>query len=127
MFLFGLFYTTKDFHKLLVQKSYDEYNVCYNKYAKKYSNEFGVTYTFNEIEKFGYENIIEWRKDHENLEELEKILINNILCFCKNYPDEPVNKSRWIKEYKEFPYRLEQNLKSVMLDINGEINCFTII
>ena len=56
-----------------------------------------------------------------------KILINNILCFCKNYPDEPVNKSRWIKEYKEFPYRLEQNLKSVMLDINGEINCFTII
>jgi hypothetical protein len=127
MFLLSLLYTTKDFHKLLVQKSYDEYDFCYNKYAKKYSNEFGVTYTFNEIEKMGNENIIEWRNDHENLEELEKILINNILCFCKNYPDEPVNKSRYIKEYKEFPYRLEQNLKSVMLDINGEINCFTII
>ena len=127
MFLLDLFYTTKDLHKLLLRKSYADYNGIMNKYRRKYPIE-GLYYDSKDIEKMSNERKIEWEEHKINVDNAEYILIQNLLCFCKIYPNELVSKSRWIKEYKDFPYRLEQNLMSVMIDLNrGEINCFTII
>ena len=127
MFLVNLFYTTKDLHKSLLRKSYADYNEIMNQYRRKYPIK-GLYYSTEDIEKMSNERKIEWEEHKYNVNESEDILIQNLLCFCKNYPDELVSKSRWINEYKEFPYRLEQNIMCVMLDLdNREINCFTII
>jgi hypothetical protein len=49
---------------------------------------------------------------------MRKILISNIYSFCKNYPNENMCQCSFIKTYKEYPYRLHQNLPNVinMLD-----------
>jgi hypothetical protein len=109
MFLFGGFYTAKDIHKLLLRKLYSDYNEIMNKYRKKYPIK-GLYYSTDDIEKFSEERKTEWDEHRINVNNAEYILILNLLCFCENYPDELVSKSRWIVEYKDFPYRLEENV-----------------
>ena len=53
------------------------------------------------------------------MDSCRKILTNNIMNYCENYPDEKVSKSKLVKEYKEFPFRTIQNIESVLSDLDN--------
>jgi hypothetical protein len=40
--------------------------------------------------------------------------VANVEAFCIAYPDEPICKNCFIRDYPEYPYRLEQNMQSVV-------------
>lgn len=40
-----------------------------------------------------------------------------LLIYCKKYPTDKISKNRFIIEYHEFTYRLEQNISTVILDL----------
>ena len=96
MFFIKLFCDTQEINKLLIRESYDDYIKYYNK-NKENDKKLGIYY--------------------ENLENYKKIVIFNLVNYCKNYPFEKISKHRFINEYREFPYRLEQNIYEVLLDL----------
>ena len=63
-------------------------------------------------------NILVTLKKHSlKIKELEKTLINDILAYCKNYPLEKICKHKYIIEYKENPWRLHDNVDSILAEL----------
>jgi hypothetical protein len=116
MFLINLFYSTQEIHKLLIQRSYGDIKVEMDIYKKKYPNsiEYLLGDEYNNLSKESKE---EWDNYIKKIKNLEKILINNLLNYCKNYPQTKISKNRFINEYKEYPYRLEQNIYEVISEL----------
>jgi hypothetical protein len=52
--------------------------------------------------------------DYTKLAEDKHVLLGNLFAYCQNYPEEKISQNRFIHEYKEFPYRLEQNIDEVL-------------
>ena len=44
-------------------------------------------------------------------------LISNVLVYCNNYPNEKIAQNRFLKEYEQYPYRLHQNMVTLMDDL----------
>ena len=63
MFLSGLFYT-KNIHKLLIHKSYDDCIKTTNTFVKKYPDyKYGYGYyTYDDVKTFNEEKLIDWKK-----------------------------------------------------------------
>ena len=116
MFFINIFYNTKEIHKLLIQKSYNDVKLEFNKFNNKYPNFKGYI-VGDEYNNLNETTKKEWNEYKEKTENLKKILINNLLYYCKNYPDDKICKNRFINEYEEYPYRLEQNISEVILDL----------
>jgi hypothetical protein len=116
MFLIYFFYNTKEINKLLIKQSYNdvekEFNIFNNKYPNFTGNIIGDEYNNLDEETKKY-----WNEYREKIYKLKKIVINNLLNYCKNYPDDKISKNRFINEYKEYPYRLEQNIHNVILEL----------
>lgn len=116
MFFINLFYNTQEIHKLLIHKSYNDITVEINIFNNKYPDFKG--YIMND--DYNNQNIEikkEWDEYIERVDKLKQIIINNLLTYCKNYPDSKISKNRFILEYKEYTYRLEQNLDEVILEL----------
>lgn len=91
-----MFYNTQTIHKQLIQQSYDD---CIRIADKK-----------SKLNK-------ESKKYVELTEELEKcknILIQNLLSYSKNYPNEVISQNKFIKEYNQYGWVLENNLSYVV-------------
>ena len=116
MFFINLFYTTQDIHKILIQKSYDDIVLVRNTFNNKYPNFKGYLIG-EEHDKLNEETKKDWNEYIKKIEILKLIVINNILNYCKNYHNSKISGNRFVHEYEEFPYRLEQCLGEVMLDL----------
>ena len=112
--LINLFYNTKELNKLLIIKSYNDLKNEIINFNKQYPNFNGniIGEKFNNEKE---EN--EWYIYKKNFNKLEKIVINNLLNYSINYPNEKISKNRFISEYYEFPYRLEQSLEDVIKEL----------
>jgi hypothetical protein len=97
MSFINIFYNTKEIHKLLIRQSYND--------IKDETDNFKNDDTQTELQH------------REKIRKLIKIFINNLLNYCKNYPHDKISKNRFINEYNEYPYRLEQNISEVILDL----------
>lgn len=84
-------------HKELIKELYLEYNVALVK-RRKINKSTDAFHLYTKI-----------------IKEKEEKLVNNLHCYCKNYPDEKINTcNECIFEYKEYPYRLIQNLDKII-------------
>lgn len=117
MSLVGLFYNTQDIHKILIKQAYDDYINIYHAYKKKNPNYNGY-YTMDEVQKLDEKQKREWKIYRDRRREKEKILIKNILTYYKNYPCSKIGNNRFVKEYDEYPYRLEQNLSWIITELD---------
>jgi hypothetical protein len=114
MFL-DYFYNTQKLHKLLIKKSYDDYKYEIKKFNKKHPNfKANITGLDEPSKKEFTENL--WI-----VEKKQKILINNLLQYSKNYPNNK-NKSKiclnqLIMECKEYSYCLEENLDEMIVEL----------
>jgi len=108
--MFFIFYTTQEIHKSLIQKSFNDYNKEIYNFNSKYPNykEFCVDNFAHKKELVDFQI---------KIKQLEQIIINNLISYSKNYPCAKVSNHRFIKEYEEFPHRLEQNFDEVLLDL----------
>jgi len=113
----NLFYNTKEIHKLLVKSSYNDFDTEINNFNNKYPNFKGYIIGGEESNNLDEETKKDWNMYKEKMNKLERIFINNLFNYCKNYPDEKISKNRFINEYAEYPYRLNQNISGVMLDL----------
>ena len=117
MSLLRLFYNTQDIHKILIKKAHDDYISIYDAYKKKNPNYIGY-YTIDEIQNLDEKQKREWKKYVDIRREKQKITIENILVYSKNCPDSEVSKNKFVKEYDEYPYRLEQCLDWVISELD---------
>ena len=108
--LINLFYNTQETHKLLIQQSYNDLK----NEIKRFHNVYPVGYNMNEENETTKKD---WEEYFEKTGKLRNIIANNLLYYCKNYPDEKISKHRFINEYEEYPYRLEQNFSEVILEL----------
>lgn len=117
--LLNLFYNTKEMHKLLIQSSYNDFDKEIDKFNNKYPNFKGyiIGGDDDECNNLDEKTKKDWNEYKEKMNELEIILFNNLFTYCKNYPHEKISNNRFINEYKEYPYRLQQNISRVMLDL----------
>lgn len=116
MFFLKLFCDTQEMHKLLIRESYMDCKYLINKYQREHPNFLApiVLDDFNVLSKEERKELIEYKIKLENV---RNVLINNLLCYCVSYPNEKISKNRFIKEYKEYPYHLEQNIDEVLLEL----------
>lgn len=116
MFFINLFYNTEEIHKLLIKKSYNDLTSEINIFNNKYPNLTGYI-TIDEYDNLHEETKKNVDKFKEKIKKLEKIVINNLLNYCKNYQNNKISKNRFINEYNQYPYRLEQNIDDVILEL----------
>ena len=114
MSFINLLYSTQGIHKLLIQQSFNDYKLEISVFNKKYPN---INFLSSEYCNLNKNSKNEWNNYINKINNLEKILINNLINYCKNYPECKVSKNRFIHEYKEFPYRLEQNISEVISEL----------
>ena len=116
MFLLRLFCDTQEMHKVLIRESFDDYKSEIIKFKKIYPTLMGVV-NIDDYYKMDQQTKNEWQEHHVKLDKLKKIVINNLINYCENYPNEKITKNRVINEYDEYPYRLELNISEVLLDL----------
>jgi hypothetical protein len=116
MFLFRLFCDTQEMHKALIRESFEDYKNLKKNWNKKYPNLIGFVNidVYNKLNEYHKEA---WQEHNIKLITLKKNVINNILSYSANYPDEKFSKHIFIREYTKSPYSLEQNISQVLLDL----------
>lgn len=120
MFLINLFYTTQQIHKNLVRQSYNDYMIELNNNYNFKKNININKECISDIEYYDLNNKDqeEWIDRAIREHKLKKILVNNLLLYCKNYPNEKINKNQFISDYNvEHSYRLEQNIEEILLEL----------
>ena len=118
MFCFKLFCDTdiQEMHKLLIRETFDDYKCLRKKWNTKYSHLIGVI-NIEQYNNFDQQTKKDWIEYQGRLSNLKDITINNLLSYCINYPKEKISKHRFVLEYEEHPYHLEQNIDLVLLDL----------
>ena len=116
MFFIKSFCNTQEINKLLIQESYDDYKTIVFNFNIKHPNFQGYIVGEN-YDNLTEETKQEWQEYRIKRGNLLKIIINNLLNYCKNYPDDKISKNRFVNEYKEYPHRLEQNIGKVLLEL----------
>jgi hypothetical protein len=116
MFFINLFYTTEETYKLLIKKLHNDIKLEINNFNKKYPifSDYIIGDDYDNLDEKVKE---EWNNYKETINKLEKNLINDLLNYCNSYPNNKISKNNFINEYKKYPYRLEQNLDKVLLEL----------
>lgn len=114
--LFCKYNNTQEINKLLVQSAYNDYHKVIHNYTDKYPN-FKGSYTIMEYSNLDKTKKAEWNEYVEKMRNSKQILIYNLLNYCKNYPNEKISKNKFIDEYTEYSYRLEQNIDEVIIEL----------
>jgi hypothetical protein len=110
------FSTSKQMNIRLLQTEYYEYRNIYYECKNKYPNYKGGMYDIDELPDQMKDDIKKYSKNQELVRER---LISNCQSYCKNYPDEKLCTNRFLKEYKEYPYRLHQNMETIIEDLQN--------
>ena len=106
-----VFFSKKFHHKALIRNSFNEYKNVYHKFTKTYpEHDFTDTTCFQKYPKIR-EDIV---KGSQKQSRIIKEFVANVEAFCVAYPDEPICKNCFIRDHKEYPYRLEQNIEDVV-------------
>ena len=113
---FRLFCNTKEIHKLLIKEDLYEYNSLKDSFNNKFPLYIGY-YTIKDYEKLDESTKKIWSEFKTKNFELRERLINDLLTYSKNYPNEKISRHRYIIEYKEYPYRLQENLNDVLSEL----------
>ena len=114
-YMFVLF-SKKFHHKALIRNSFKEYKHVYTQFAKTYPQyDFTDTACFQKYPKIK-EDIY---KGSQKQSRIIKEFVANVEAFCVAYPDEPICKNCFIRDYKEYPYRLGQNIEEVVKSLDS--------
>ena len=113
-FFSKLFCNTQEINKFLIKESYSDYISEVNSFNNKYPELKGLI-TVNDHEKLSSDTKLILNNHRNKIRKLKQLVINNIIIYSKNYPDEKISKNRFIVEYREYPHRLEQNIDEIIL------------
>lgn len=115
-FILNLFCDTQQINKILIEESYDDYINEIKCFSNRYPHLKESNY-INNYQKLNEEDKIIFDNYFNKVKKLKQIVVNNLVIYSKNYPNEKISKNRFIKEYIEYPYRLEQNIDNVILEL----------
>jgi hypothetical protein len=118
MFVYFLnwFCSTKEIHKLLIRESYEEYNNLVSNFYKENPG-YNGSYTLIDYDKMDKSTRKKWSEFKIKNHELIEIVINDLIAYTKNYPDEKISNNALFIENKDYPYRLQQNLKEIISEL----------
>ena len=113
---FCYFSTSQQLNIRLLQTEYYEYTDVFDELLKKYP----AYKTYVNIDE--YNLIPERMKNYIQIYSKKQALIRDQLIqdsiqYCEKYPDEKLASNRFLKEYKEYPYRLHQNMDTILEDL----------
>ena len=111
------FSTPQQINIKLLQTEYYEYTNVGYEFINKYPSYTGY-YNIDE-----YTNLSEQMKNDIGIytkkqEIVRERLIRNCQSYCKNYPDEKLCTNRFLEEYTKYPYRLHQNMNTIIEDLD---------
>ena len=112
---FCYFSNSRQMNVRLLQTEYYEYKNIFYEIQKKCPN-WTNHYWTDEI-VLSEEAKEDIRKYSEKQVQVRDRFIKNVQMYCKNYPNEEIAKNRFLKEYEEYPYRLHQNLDTLIEDL----------
>jgi hypothetical protein len=108
-----VFLSKKFHHKALIRNSFREYKHVYTQFTKTHPQyDFTDTTCYPKIR----EEIVNGSQKQSRI---IKEFVANVEAFCIAYPDEPICKNCFVRDYKQYPYRLEQNLEEVVKKLDG--------
>lgn len=116
MFFINIFYTTQEMNKILIKSSYNDVKSIMNNFKNKYPNFKGYIIG-DEYNNLNETTKTDWNEYKEKIKESRQILINNLLNYSENYPNEKISKNQFIIDYKEYPYRLNQYVSHVISEL----------
>ena len=113
---FCYFSTSQQLNIRLLQTEYYEYTDVFDELLKKYP----AYKTYVNIDE--YNLIPERMKNYIRIYSKKQALIREQLIqdciqYCEKYPDEKLASNRFLKEYEEYPYRLHQNMYTILEDL----------
>jgi len=113
---FCYFSTSQQLNIRLLQTEYYEYTNVFDELKKKYP----AYKSYVNIDEYNLipdrmKNYIRIYSNKQSL--IREQLIQDCIQYCKKYPDEKLANNRFLKEYKEYPYRLHQNMETIMEDL----------
>ena len=113
-YMFVLF-SKKFHHKALIRNSFKEYKHVYTQFTKTYPEyDFTDTTCFQKYPKI-IKDITHGSKKQTSI---IKEFVANVEAFCVAYPDEPICKNCFIRDYKEYPYRVAQNMEEIVKSLD---------
>lgn len=113
---FCYFSTSQQLNIRLLQTEYYEYINVYYELKNKYPN-YTSSYTIDEHNLIPerMKNYIRIYSKKQAL--IREQLIQDCIQYCEKYPDEKLASNRFLKEYEEYPYRLHQNMYTILEDL----------
>ena len=112
---FCYFSNSRKMNVRLLQTEYYEYKNIFYEIQKKYPSWTNHYWT---------DEIVLTEEAKEDIKKYSAIqvkvrdrFIKNVQMYCKNYPNEEISKNRFLKEYEEYPYRLHQNMNTLIEDL----------
>jgi hypothetical protein len=105
----------KYLHIRIINQLYSKYRTLSTKFHKNYTTPILVG---------EYNAMTEEEKDIYNGLQKERFLLRDkivdyLLLFCRNYPEESVAEYPHVKTYELYPYRLHQNLADAIAELNS--------
>lgn len=110
------FSTSKQMNIRLLQTEYYEYTNVGFLLKKKYPD-YKDNYSSDEYTHLSEQMKHDFKSESKKQILIRERLIFNAQTFCKNYPDENLCSNIFLKEYKEYPYRLHQNMETIIEDL----------
>ena len=113
---FCYFSTSQQMNIRLLQTEYYEYTNVFDELKKHYPD------YKNYLNVDEYNLIPERMKNYIQIYTKKQALIRDRLIqdciqYCEKYPDEKLASNRFLKEYEEYPYRLHQNMDTIIEDL----------
>jgi hypothetical protein len=110
---FCYFATPQQMNIRLLHTEYYEYINVFNIFKQKYPNYNGM-YNVDE-----YKVLPEKMKDDITVYAKKQRIVRDRLIehcklYCIDYPNEKLAQNRFLKEYDEYPYRLHQNIETII-------------
>ena len=111
------FSTPQQMNIRLLQTEYYEYRNIYYGFKNEYPNYKGG-FTLDEYTNLSEQMKNDIRTHTKKQEIVRERLISNCQAYCKNYPNEKLCTNRFLEEYTKYPYRLHQNMETIIEDLN---------
>lgn len=118
--LLSIVCSKKTLHRILIQQSFNDYKYIGTQFHKKYpmfeqvyNHEFQY-YTTPDLPTPPPNMFSEMKQARTKQTRIIHEFVANVEAFCLAYPDEAICKNCFIRDYPEYPYRLEQNIESVV-------------
>ena len=113
---FCYFATSQQMNIRLLRTEYYEYVNVYYELKRKCPDykAYMDGDEYNRLSEKSKEYIKIYTKKQERIRDR---LIKNCEIYCENYPNEKMASNRFLKEYEAYPYRLHQNMDTLIEDL----------